>query len=873
MKTYRDRSGKPSADEEMQFDDDSDVYDEEGFSRTEIAMAMASEQIFEHGAAIHSTLKNRLSGTRFSDSSQEIPQHLQDFKWKAPPPSPTFSDSSLVPVLPRFEVKRIKYLERTLKNLDVAQLFKIDKGFHDLMWTLEGIREWWTANRMEWFKNRDKLHDRQVALNSLTTQMEAAKSSESWDLHLRLKNACTQERKTIQYNETWFPENKYLMKLVMVQFRRVQEDADKLDAIISHKVVARTWVAPNGFSFGTNPPDDSDMFKAKWYQQRGFRWWLVMAVGHLEHCLEENILQKEPRIEAFEEIKDERQELEAALERLKSEEQYDVDYARIIFDEPRQTVEPASSLDWRQQLGNLGHIEDPKVVLRKKETAAKQAALKQLSNDSHELEFNIYRADTIIERDSAIINLVRNVLDATKDNRESLLLSSEAFARGLYYICSAQGLGTKLSLEIDAIFDDDNLQDSDRRAIMKSFELHRDAKESRRSNELLFHTLKKAVLFQSDLKDAKDSMLYQLQILNRTLDLAKSLVRSRKTGKSARHTYPGRDSGLLETSTSAMTLQQPSIWGWGQVRTLEQPKSILARGSQDPNQDPGWFLRNFFVSPDVAPHFKRIEKITKDKFFDLANSFVRMDFFADEIDAFLIWCTYVGDLFTVSGNFVSAYRQGWETIDEMPIDENFPRAVEFAKPPGLDDVRSWLIRNQEKCKLVSADRNTTEARLLHMIHTKFPHGEIFTLQELQKILGWLDRSGLLYRYTSSRNRNGEAIIRRIDNGWGPIDIHQFYDPIFDLDRPLPYFQSLRSIIKREDVQAVLSKANESGPVNIEWAIYNVLQPYLQVKRLSGMANTIITRHRFHLYLRWCDQTGDGLDSSLRRDGRVFGGPK
>lgn len=80
----------------------------------------------------------------------------------------------------------------------------------------------------------------------------------------------------------------------------------------------------------------------------------------------------------------------------------------------------------------------------------------------------------------------------------------------------------------------------------------------------------------------------------------------------------------------------------------------------------------------------------------------------------------------------------------MPIDPT-RRAVEFAKPDGLDDMFSWLVRNQKKCNLVTAKRDTTEAPLLHMIQMNYPQGENFRLEKLQAILGGFDKSGQLYR--------------------------------------------------------------------------------------------------------------------------------
>ncbi|KAH7370495.1 hypothetical protein BKA65DRAFT_562268 [Rhexocercosporidium sp. MPI-PUGE-AT-0058] len=394
---------------------------------------------------------------------------------------------------------------------------------------------------------------------------------------------------------------------------------------------------------------------------------------------------------------------------------------------------PASSIYWREELANLGKVDDKKAIDRKRDMRAKQAVIDQLKCDRAEHEFMIHRANVLIERDTPILCIVKSVLEATEDSKESKLLSSVKFTKGLYY--------------------------------------------------------------------------------------------------------------------------QPATWG--RVQTYEQAVLVLSRRNQDPYHDPGWFLRRFFVSPDVAPHFQRIQKFTKDEFLGLANSFSQEDFLAEDIGAFLRYCTFVGDLFTLSGSFVAAYKHGWELIDEMPIDDT-PRAVQFVKPPGLDDMFSWMVRNQQKINLVRADRNTTEAQILYKIRMNYPRGISFRLEKLQGTLGWFDKSGQLYRYTDKQNRNKETIIRRIDNGWGPMDIHQEYDPIFDPNKPEPYFQSIHSIIEREDVQKSLREAHRAGPVDTEWELYNVLKPYLQVKRLSALAGAIMTRHRFHLYLRWCDQIGHGI---------------
>lgn len=239
-----------------------------------------------------------------------------------------------------------------------------------------------------------------------------------------------------------------------------------------------------------------------------------MAEGHLEHCIEELRIQKESRTEAFSRVGEELAQLDAVLQDLKLEQSYNELYTRHLDDpEDQKPRRSTSSHAWREQLAHLGKVEDKKATQRNQDILAKKAATDQLKYDRQEHKYIINRAGMFLDRNTATINLVTKVLKATEDNRESLLLSSIAFAQGFYYVCCVQGLGSQILTEIETVFADDALHNSDRVKIVNSSELYHEWETSRQYHNLLILTLDKVVSFQSYLNDAKGCMLYQYGVL------------------------------------------------------------------------------------------------------------------------------------------------------------------------------------------------------------------------------------------------------------------------------------------------------------------------------------------------------------------------
>jgi len=107
--------------------------------------------------------------------------------------------------------------------------------------------------------------------------------------------------------------------------------------------------------------------------------------------------------------------------------------------------------------------------------------------------------------------------------------------------------------------------------------------------------------------------------------------------------------------------------------------------------------------------------------------------------------------------------------------------------------------------------------------------------------------------TGEKNATGDPILQRIDNGW-KYDKKARYSHIFKT--PEPYFKDLRAIMLSDDVANVLERAHAPTYGLTQDNFYDSIQPFLEVKGFFGFRKVIITRHRFHLFLRWCDQNGD-----------------
>jgi hypothetical protein len=81
------------------------------------------------------------------------------------------------------------------------------------------------------------------------------------------------------------------------------------------------------------------------------------------------------------------------------------------------------------------------------------------------------------------------------------------------------------------------------------------------------------------------------------------------------------------------------------------------------------YLRNFYLSPDVAHVFQYMVDIRKEDFLELTKSLVERCPMPAVLEAFLIYCSHVGFLFSydLGSGIASAVERGWELVVEMPM--------------------------------------------------------------------------------------------------------------------------------------------------------------------------------------------------------------
>jgi hypothetical protein len=102
------------------------------------------------------------------------------------------------------------------------------------------------------------------------------------------------------------------------------------------------------------------------------------------------------------------------------------------------------------------------------------------------------------------------------------------------------------------------------------------------------------------------------------------------------------------------------------------------------------------------------------------------------------------------------------------------------------------------------------------------------------------------------------MMMRIDNGWS-VDPVDRYDPLFrtPTNPPAPWFKDLQAIMSQNDLRRQI----HAGNVNTADALRTIVRQYMRDRDLRlggffGWRTVNITRHRFQLYLRWCDQNNE-----------------
>lgn len=203
----------------------------------------------------------------------------------------------------------------------------------------------------------------------------------------------------------------------------------------------------------------------------------------------------------------------------------------------------------------------------------------------------------------------------------------------------------------------------------------------------------------------------------------------------------------------AAAIAQLELMGnpWGHVKSLDDAISLLSESDNrgiSIDKNLGEIFRDFFTSPDVAPSFDSITSISKSDFFDLIDSFVSEDysFTPREVEAFLIYCNDINELFVLNGNFVSSSVDGWELVDESPT-AGPPRKLTLFAPPEAEGFARWMVKEQEtilgRLNIAGSFRDAEEDALFYIIRKYSPYN--LDDDTLRGLFGYFSQSGIYFR--------------------------------------------------------------------------------------------------------------------------------
>lgn len=203
----------------------------------------------------------------------------------------------------------------------------------------------------------------------------------------------------------------------------------------------------------------------------------------------------------------------------------------------------------------------------------------------------------------------------------------------------------------------------------------------------------------------------------------------------------------------AAAIAQLELMGnpWGHVKSLDDAISLLNESDNrgiSIDKNLGEILRDFFTSPDVAPSFDSITSTSKSDFFDLVDSFVSDDysFTPREVEAFIIYCNDINELFNLHGDSVSSSVDGWELVDESPT-AGPPRKLTLFPPPEAEGFARWMVKEQEtilSClNIAGAARDAEEDALFYIIRKFSPYN--LDDETLRGLFGYFSQSGIYFR--------------------------------------------------------------------------------------------------------------------------------
>ncbi|KAF8853727.1 hypothetical protein BDZ45DRAFT_694035 [Acephala macrosclerotiorum] len=838
------------------------VEDRDRFAGPDARMAMLDSNINAYGAEINAAMQRKNAKAGNPAAADPRPCMLQ---WTTPPSSPT----SIKAVGARGLRSMRQRMGADLDN--VAMNFLVENNrLRNLLEDLIAIREWWGNNRNEWTLRRQEVQSFQRNIDALIVQLGGidkidrsphADAKQQYRLQIEVSNSRLE----------WFRENEELMRLVQRRVDEIRKQAEKIIDQFRKKPMAHEFDFPNGFSL----EDEFALFKFEnnsvtwWNNGAGFPSWAKNAAQYMVWSMQNNRWRQILREESLELVKqaitdvkfkwqargrpenltNELTNLNDQLRRNAGRERTSHVYATLAAQNRKRIVQIEADL------AAAARIE-----------AANTGYLNTLRDQRLRLVIELSLLKRERDRDRTIRDAAEPIAGEAKNRDAAYFLRRVHFIQHFVQICHIHYVHSKYVSSILAMLQDDALRQADREKIYQMIQNHHT--EYRDSHSVFITQLsREEVRWKNNGLEQLVTLPYEYEyeaMGNLVFDV-KAILSERKAEARAAVTLAtvrkiALGDGQMLNQEVIATLSEPL----GSVGSLDHAMARLATeievidGCWKPAKDA---LRDLFVSPDVAPYFQLTYRVNRRHFIDLLNSFVRTPIADVLVESFLMHCNNVGELFTINfGKIISAQGKGWETVEEMPV-AGPARNVRVVKPIGVDNFETWLVKNKDAIPFIRQDREITTYDLFNLTVKSFPR---MTEEQFMGAMQFFSKVGRLYTYPIKQPARGSTMVRRIDNGWN-INAAIPYPQL--LTAPEPYFAQLETIFQSDEAKALVSGANFTNLIENETQLYDVLSPILQVQGgFFGIGNIIITRHRFHLFLRWCHQNQNLLQ--LSRDGTI-----
>jgi hypothetical protein len=131
------------------------------------------------------------------------------------------------------------------------------------------------------------------------------------------------------------------------------------------------------------------------------------------------------------------------------------------------------------------------------------------------------------------------------------------------------------------------------------------------------------------------------------------------------------------------------------------------------------------------------------------NEFLQTPLTPRIIEAFLIYCHHVGDLFTVfmTGK-ISTYTEGWEVAHEMSIAGPIRRATNLKKPKAIEELETWFQTAPLWASFRFKDfdkRMISQRDLIAILRKRYPPFRDVPVNIVVKYLHYLHTAGRFYK--------------------------------------------------------------------------------------------------------------------------------